>query len=67
VAYLRAFGSVRYAHVPDKRRTELDDKSTKLVFISYDDRSKAYKQYNSIKKKVISSNYVYKNEQSGWN
>jgi transposase InsO family protein len=32
VAHLRVFGSAGYAHVPDQRRTKLDDKSTKLVF-----------------------------------
>jgi hypothetical protein len=66
VVRLRVFGSVRYAHVPDQRRTKLDDKSTKLVFICYDERSKAYKLYNSIEKKVILGRDIYINEQSGW-
>jgi hypothetical protein len=50
VAHLRVFGSVGYAHVLDQRRTKLDDKSTKLVFIGYDEMSKAYKLYNPIEK-----------------
>jgi hypothetical protein len=57
---------VGYAHVPDQRRTKLDDKSMNLVFIGYDERPKAYKLYNPIEKKVISSRNVYINEQSGW-
>jgi hypothetical protein len=47
-------------------RTKLDDKSTKLLFLGYDERSKAYKLYNPIEKKVISRRDVYINEQSGW-
>jgi hypothetical protein len=64
VVHLRVYRSVGYAHIPDQRRTKLDDKSMKLVFIGYDEISKAYKLYNLIKKKVISSKYVYINEQS---
>jgi hypothetical protein len=52
-----------YAHVLDQRRTKLDDKSSKLVFIGYDKRSNAYKLYNPIEKKVISSRDIYINEQ----
>jgi hypothetical protein len=66
VKHLRVFRSVKYAHVLDQRKTKLDDKSTKLVFIGYDERSKAYKLYNSIEKKVISSKDIYINEQSSW-
>jgi hypothetical protein len=60
VAHLRVFGSVGYVHVPDQMRAKLDDKSMKLIFIGYDERSKAYKLYNPIQKKVISSRDVYK-------
>jgi hypothetical protein len=63
---LNDFGSVGYAHVPDQRRNKLNDKSMKLVFIGYGERSKAYKLYNPIEKKLISSRDVYINEQSGW-
>jgi hypothetical protein len=66
VVHLRVFGSVRYAHISDQMRTKLDDKSTKLLFLGYDERSKAYKLYNPIEKKVISRRDVYINEQSGW-
>jgi transposase InsO family protein len=51
VTHLRVFRSVGYAHVPDPRRTKLDDKSTKLVFIGYGERSKTYKLYNPIEKR----------------
>jgi hypothetical protein len=62
VAHLRVFRSVGYTHIPDQRRTKLDDKNKKLMFIGYDERSKAYKLYNPIEKKIISSRDIYINE-----
>lgn len=41
VSHLKVFGSVAYAHTPDQRRTKLDDKSKKYVFIGYDEKTKA--------------------------
>lgn len=52
VAHLKVFGSVAYAHIPDQKRTKLDDKSKKLIFIGYDEKSKAYNLYDPITKKV---------------
>jgi hypothetical protein len=43
-----------------KRRTKLDDKSTKLVFIGYDERSKTYKLYNSIEKSDFEHKCLHK-------
>jgi hypothetical protein len=31
VSHLKVFGSVAYAHIPDQRRTKLDEKSKKYV------------------------------------
>jgi hypothetical protein len=66
MTHLRVFRSVIYAHVPDQRRTKLDNKSEKLMYIGYNERLKAYKLFNPIEKKVISSRDIYINEQSGW-
>jgi hypothetical protein len=63
---LVSFQECGYAHIPDQRRIKLDDKSTKLEFIGYDEWLKTYKLYNPIEKKVISSRDVYINEESGW-
>ena len=67
VSHLRVFGSIAYAHVPDQRRSKLDDKSEKLVFIGYDKRSKGYKLYNPITKKIVVSRDVRFNEEEAWN
>lgn len=55
VAHLRVFGSIAYAHLPDEKRSKLDDKSKRYVFISYDQSSKGYKLYNSRNIKVTIS------------
>ncbi|CAL2260415.1 unnamed protein product [Prunus armeniaca] len=64
VHYLRIFGSVAYAHVPDAVRNKLDDKSEKCIFIGYSERSKAYKLYNPKTKKFLVSRDVRFDEYS---
>ncbi|KAD7477788.1 hypothetical protein E3N88_00924 [Mikania micrantha] len=46
VAHFRVFGCIAYAHVPDQRRSKLDDKSEKCIFVGYSEQSKAYKLFN---------------------
>ena len=66
VSHLKVFGSMAYAHVPDQRRTKLDDKSKKYVFIGYDEKTKAFKLFDPIEKKVNVSRDVHVNEESAW-
>jgi hypothetical protein len=61
------FGSVAYAHISDQKCTKLDDKSKKLIFISYDEKSKAYNLYDPLTKNVHVSCDVQVNEKSMWN
>jgi len=60
------FGSVAYAHVPDQRRTKLEDKSKRYVFIGSDEKTKGYKLFDPISKKVMVSRDVRINETSEW-
>ena len=60
------FGSVAYAHVPDQRRTKLEDKSKRYIFIGYDEKTKGYKLLDPINKKVMVSRDVRVNEASEW-
>ncbi|GKU87792.1 hypothetical protein SLEP1_g2133 [Rubroshorea leprosula] len=55
VDYFRIFGSIAYAHVPDQKRSKLDDKREKCIFLGVSDQSKAYRLYNPLTKKVIIS------------
>ncbi|KAJ4813156.1 polyprotein [Rhynchospora pubera] len=66
VSHLKVFGSVAYAHIPDQRRTKLDDKSKKLIFIGYDERSKAYKLIDPATNKVHISRDVQVNKEAVW-
>ncbi|XXG88109.1 hypothetical protein AAC387_Pa12g0365 [Persea americana] len=43
VKHFKVFGSICYVHVPDAKRTGLDAKSRKCIFIGYDERMKGWK------------------------
>ncbi|KAE8667942.1 hypothetical protein F3Y22_tig00112352pilonHSYRG00005 [Hibiscus syriacus] len=58
ISHLRTFGSIAHVHVPDERRTKLDDKSESFIFIGYDANSKGYKLYNPDNKKFVISRDV---------
>ena len=66
ISHLKVFGSIAYAQVPKQKRSKLDDRSEKYVFIGYDSRSKGYKLYNPSNGKVISSRDVVFDEESTW-
>ncbi|KAE8732520.1 Detected protein of unknown function [Hibiscus syriacus] len=64
ISHFNVFGSVAYAHVPNQRRTKIDDKSKRYIFISYDEKTKGFKLFDPIEKKVVVSRDVYVNESS---
>ncbi|KAE8668941.1 hypothetical protein F3Y22_tig00112281pilonHSYRG00221 [Hibiscus syriacus] len=66
ISHLRIYGSIAHVHVPDERRTKLDDKSESFIFIGYDANSKIYKLYNPYNKKIMISRYVVFNEEGEW-
>jgi Reverse transcriptase (RNA-dependent DNA polymerase) len=66
VAQLKVFGSIAYGKIPDPKRTKLEDKSKKYVFIGYNEKSKAYKLYDPIEKKLMISRDVELNEEARW-
>ncbi|KAK3040236.1 hypothetical protein RJ639_028948 [Escallonia herrerae] len=66
VSHLRIFGSIAYAHVSNEKRSKLDDKSERYVFIGYDQSSKGYKLYNPSNGKIVISRDVEFDEESSW-
>ncbi|KAK4435048.1 hypothetical protein Salat_0668000 [Sesamum alatum] len=66
ITHLRVFGSIAYTHVPDQKRTKLDDKSASYVFIGYDQSSKGYKLYNPSNEKIGISHDVEFDEEGVW-
>lgn len=67
VDYFRVWGCIGDVHVPDTKRSKLDDKSYKCVFLGYRDESKAYKLFNHITKKIVISRYVMFDKGENWN
>ena len=43
LSHLRVFGCDAYVHVPKEKRTKLDNKSKRCIFIGYKDGLKGYK------------------------
>jgi len=66
VSHLKVFGSIGYVHVDDQVRTKLDDKSKKMIFMGYDQKSKGYKLYNPNEGKMVISRDVEFNEEGAW-
>eukprot|EP00253_Pinus_taeda_P029314 PITA_29314 len=53
LSHLRVFGCDAYVHVPKEKRTKLDSKSEKCIFIGYKDGLKGYKLWNPVTRKVV--------------
>ena len=66
VDHFRIFGCISYAHVPDKKRKKLKDKSLKYVFLVVSETSKAHKLYDPLTKKVVVSHDVIFDEKKTW-
>lgn len=66
VEHFRIFGCIAYAHIPDQKRSKLDDKGEKCIFLGVSDQSKAYKLYNPISKKIVISRDVIFYEDRFW-
>ena len=66
VDHFRIFGCIAYAFIPDVKRSKLDNKGEKCIFLGVSDHSKAYKLYNPITKKIVISCDVIFYEESTW-
>jgi hypothetical protein len=65
VKHFKVFGSLCYKHVPDARRSKLEDKSEIMILIGYHPTG-AYKLYNPVNQKVHFSRDVIVNEAEKW-
>ncbi|MCO5579352.1 hypothetical protein L7F22_033207 [Adiantum nelumboides] len=55
VSYLRVFGCLAYAHIPQQLRGKLDDKAVKCIFVGYSSGSKGYRLYKPTTNKIFES------------
>ena len=65
--HLKVFGSLCYTHVPDVKRSKLDEKAEKGVLIGYSSQSKGYKVYGIDSGKVFISRDLKVDEDAYWN
>nr|KYP38155.1 Retrovirus-related Pol polyprotein from transposon TNT 1-94 [Cajanus cajan] len=66
VTYFRVFRCVAHVHIPEQRRTKLEDKSKMCVFLRISDESKAYRLFDLVSKKIIVSRDVVFEEERSW-
>jgi len=55
LSHLKVFGCDAYVHIRKEKRTKLDSKSKKYIFIGYKDGLKGYKLWNLVTRKVVYS------------
>lgn len=55
VEYFRVFGCIFHVHVPDSKRTKLDDKSLICVLLGVSEEFKAYRLYDPVSQGIITS------------
>jgi hypothetical protein len=66
VSHLIVFGCITYVHVPDEKRSKLNPKAKKCIFIRYSLKQKGYKCFNpSIQKLQMSRDVVF-DEMVSW-
>lgn len=65
VKYFRVFRCIDIVHIPDQKRSKLDDKSKKCIFLGVIDESKAWRLYDpTMKKIVINKDVVFDEDKS---
>ena len=58
VAHLKVFGYDAFVHVPKEKRSKLDKKAVKCIFIAYKEGMKGYKLWDHASRRIVYSRYV---------
>jgi hypothetical protein len=59
------FGYIAYVHVPDEKRSKLDPKADKCIFIGYSSEQKGYRCFSPFTRKLRVSKDVF-DEMASW-
>ena len=63
LSYFRVFGSIAFYRVDDSKRSKLDPKANRCLFIGYSETSKAYRVWDYKLNRVVITRSVVLNEQ----
>jgi hypothetical protein len=66
VSRFRVFGCIAYVHVPDEKKSKLDPKVEKCIFIGYSLEQKGYRCFNPSTHKLQVSRDVVFDEMVSW-
>jgi hypothetical protein len=66
VSHLKMFGCIAYVHVPDEKRSKLDPKVDKCIFIGYSLEQKGYRCFKPSTRKLQVSRDVVFDEMVNW-
>jgi hypothetical protein len=66
VSHYRVFSCIAYVHVPDEKRSKLDPKAKKCIFIGYSLEQKGYRYFNPSTHKLQVSRDVVFDEMVNW-
>ena len=55
--YLKVFGCVAYAHLPNQLHHKLDARSAKCIFVGYAMKQKGYQLWDPSRKRIITARY----------
>ena len=65
--YFKNFWCICHAHVPAEKRTKLEKKSKRCVFLGYSDVTKGYRRLDVKTNKLVFSKEVIFDEKTTWN
>jgi hypothetical protein len=66
VSHFRVFGCIAYVHVPNEKKSKLDPKAEKCIFIGYSLEQKRYRCFNPSTRKLQVSRDVVFDEMVNW-
>jgi hypothetical protein len=66
IDHFRVFGCIAHVHVPEERRTKLDNRSITCVLLGVSEESKGYRLFDPVAKRVVVSRDVIFEEEKQW-